>query len=195
MYSQPAVCSGGIRRLVFALALAWLGVALAAPVPAAAAPSRESARIGWKACGTRLECARVRVPLDWRRPGGRKIALAVIRHLASHPAQRVGSLFLNPGGPADSGVRAVTDRGESLDAQTQGRFDVVSWDPRGSGDSAPVSCFRRPAERARFWNGLLTPTSRAEQRRYLAKTVAFARRCGALNRNLLRHISTRRHRP
>jgi hypothetical protein len=34
-----------------------------------------------------LECARVRVPLDWDRPKGRTIALAVIRHLASKPEQ------------------------------------------------------------------------------------------------------------
>jgi hypothetical protein len=54
----------------------------------------------------------VPVPLDWRHPGGPSIDLAVIRHLAS---QRIGSLFLNPGGPGDSGVAAVAGRGEARD--------------------------------------------------------------------------------
>jgi hypothetical protein len=49
---------------------------------------------------------------------GRKISLAVARHMASRPDQRIGSLFVNPGGPGDSGVAAVTQRGESLDALT-----------------------------------------------------------------------------
>ena len=63
------------------------------------------------------------------------------RHLASDPDRRIGSLFLNPGGPGDSGVDAVTGQGEALDAITAGRFDVVGWDLRGTGRSAPVSCF------------------------------------------------------
>jgi len=63
--------------------------------------------------------------LDWRHPGGRTITLSVIRHLASRPDQRIGSLFVNPGGPGDSGVGYVAERGEALDALTQGRFDVV----------------------------------------------------------------------
>jgi pimeloyl-ACP methyl ester carboxylesterase len=41
---------------------------------------------------------------------------------------------------------------------TDGRFDVVGWDPRGSGGSAPVGCFADPSERASFWNGLPVPT-------------------------------------
>jgi pimeloyl-ACP methyl ester carboxylesterase len=128
--------------------------------------------------------------LDWHRRGGRKISLAVARHLASRPDQRIGSLFVNPGGPGDSGVGAVTQRGESLDALTGGRFDIVGWDPRGSGASAPVSCFGDPAARARFWDGLPVPSTRAGERRYLLKTRALARRCRARNGRLLAHIST-----
>ena len=60
------------------------------------------APIAWGACdppGEGLECARIRVPLDWDRPNGRTISLALIRHLASKPEQRIGTLFINPGGP------------------------------------------------------------------------------------------------
>jgi pimeloyl-ACP methyl ester carboxylesterase len=128
--------------------------------------------------------------LDWRHPGGPTIALAVIRHLASRPDQRIGSLFVNPGGPGDSGVAAVANRGDALDAQTGGRFDIVGWDPRGAGGSSPVSCFADPAERAAFWQDQPVPTTRPQERRYLAKTIELAQRCGQRNGELLAHIST-----
>jgi pimeloyl-ACP methyl ester carboxylesterase len=115
----------------------------------------------------------------------------VIRRLASRPDQRIGSLFVNPGGPGDSGVGYVAERGQALDALSRGRFDIVGWDIRGgAGASAPVTCFADAAERASFWEGLPVPTTRAEERRYLAKTIELAQRCGERNGELLAHIST-----
>jgi hypothetical protein len=99
----------GCRVLVVSLVagicvvlLAGAGAAGSLP-PAAAAHRTAGARIAWRGCGVRLQCARVRVPLDWARPAGAKISLAVIRHLASRPGRRIGSMFINPGGP---GVRS-----------------------------------------------------------------------------------------
>lgn len=211
MTQIPDICADTSRRgasrrgsaavVPASIAFAWLLTALVVPALAGADTSRAAAaatatagraspRIGWTACGPQLECATVRVPLDWGRPGGRTIGLAVIRHLASGPPPRIGSLFFAPGGPGDSGVDAVTERGQALDAQSGGRFDVVSWDPRGSGRSAPVSCFRDPGRRARFWRGASVPTTRRAEQRYLPRTVAFARRCGDRAGSLLAHIST-----
>ena len=85
------------------------------------------------------------MPLDWDRPGGRSIQLAVTRHLASRPDKRIGSLFVNPGGPGGS-VDEVQADPESLDAMGDGRFDVVGWDVRGAGASTRVRCFRKRAE-------------------------------------------------
>src|SRR6185312_2109450 len=186
------------RRFVVVVLAVWVVMALVLPVAAGAGTGRGSAaagagvpRITWAACGPQLECANVPVPLDWAHPNGPAIALAVARHLASHPGQRIGSLFVNPGGPGDSGVAMVADRGEALDALTQGRFDIVGWDLRGgAGASAPVRCFANADERASFWQDLPVPTTRAEQRHYLAKTIALAQRCGEQNGALLAHIST-----
>jgi pimeloyl-ACP methyl ester carboxylesterase len=172
---------------------AGLAVATLAPVTPAAGSARSSASasgISWTACGSRLQCASVRVPLDWAHPSGRAITLSVTRHLASDPDRRIGSLFLNPGGPGDSGMDAVTGQGEALDAITAGHFDVVGWDLRGTGRSAPVSCFADSGAREAFWHGLPIPTTRHQEQRYLAKTVAMARACGARNGDLLAHIST-----
>lgn len=191
MTSPPRARSRLRCRVALAIAPLVLVAALLAPEAAAgrAAPAL-SAPIAWTDCGARLQCARVPVPLDWRRPRGRRIELAVIRHMAGDPERRIGTLFLNPGGPGDSGVAAVTERGSRLDAQTRGRFDVVGWDPRGSGGSAPVNCFRRPVDRARFWKEAPVPTTVPQERSYLAKSVSLAKRCGERSGSLLKHIST-----
>ena len=172
------------------VAVGALVLGLVAAVPAAPAAARGArGGIAWAACGERLECAQVQVPLDWSKPRGRTITLAVARHLASDPAHRIGSLLVNPGGPGDSGIAEVFSRGAQLDALTQGRFDVVGWDPRGSGSSTAVSCFASAAERAVFWGDLKVPSTRAEEPRYLARTVQLAERCGQRSGDLLRHIS------
>jgi pimeloyl-ACP methyl ester carboxylesterase len=171
-----------------ALATAALpGAAAASPerAPAAAA----DARIPWTPCGAELECARVRVPLDWDRPNKRAIKLSVIRHLASRPEQRIGSIFFNPGGPGGS-VERVREEGADLDAVGQGRFDVVGWDIRGAGESAPANCFRSERRRARFFSRWSIPTFGRGSRRVRQKAAALARRCGRLSGGLLRHIST-----
>src|SRR5437763_4801406 len=90
---------GKYRWLVAGFAVA-AGLATGAPVAAGASarPHGQAGgsggvgpRIAWAACGQRLECAGVPVPLDWHHRGGPAITLAVIRHLASHPGQRIGS--------------------------------------------------------------------------------------------------------
>ena len=141
----------------------------------------------------------MRVPLDWDSPGGRKIKLAVIRHLASRPEERIGSLFFNPGGPGNSGVGFVRGDGEILDGYGQGRFDIVSWDIRGSDPNVapdrpgpvttPVRCFEDEASRTEFWAGQSIPTTESESRRYRRKIAAYARGCGELSGSLLSHLS------
>jgi pimeloyl-ACP methyl ester carboxylesterase len=147
-------------------------------------------RIAWSTCGKELECARVRVPLDWSMPNGAQITLAVIRHLASDPKRRIGSLFFNPGGPGVSGVDTVKGAGTFLDSLGMGRFDVVSWDPRGGNASTHVRCFLSPGDLANFWDHLGYPTTKAASPPYLLKTIAFARRCGEVSGALLAYIST-----
>jgi pimeloyl-ACP methyl ester carboxylesterase len=171
------------------LALATVGALalIGAPDAASAAPTT---RLTWTACGPRLQCADVTLPLDWAHPRGRTITLPVVRHLASDPQRRIGSLFVNPGGPGDSGVEMAATRGAALDAATDGRFDVIGWDIRGTGGNARVDCFGDPAARQSFWADLPVPTTKPEQRRYLSATAQFAHRCGEMNGDLLAHIST-----
>lgn len=187
------------RRTALALAVSLLvgigALSLLAGRAAGAAPGPTAGpatdRIAWKACGDGLQCARVQVPLNWLRPDGRMVTLSVIRHPASRSDQRIGTMFFNPGGPGVSGVNTVRSSAELLDEIGQGRFDVVSWDPRGTGASTRVRCFADPKARERFWGDLpVVPTTVAAQTNYRRKAVEYGRRCASASGDLLRYIST-----
>lgn len=190
----------GVRRsLALAGGIAALlvgGAGAVAAVGAGAADGSQGARvttrIAWRSCGVRLQCARVRVPLDWAQPAGPTISLAVIRYLPRRPAHLIGSLFVNFGGPGVPGVATLKAAATaSLQALSEGRFDVVSWDPRGTGESTHVRCFANAQAQARFWGrDWSVPTTVSASRRYVAKTVAFVKRCVALSGRLLAHEST-----
>lgn len=90
----------------------------------------------WTSCGEGLECTSLTVPVDWTNPEGATIDLAVIRRPASGPS--IGPLLVNPGGPGASGVEWL--RGTSVFDELNTSFDIVSWDPRGVGDSTRLDC-------------------------------------------------------
>src|SRR6476659_2176132 len=84
-------------------------------------------------CDGGFECATARVPLDYRSPTGRLVPLALIRRQVADPAQRKGTLFLQPGGPGNSGVSFVRNSYDALPARLRDRFDVFGYDVRGVG--------------------------------------------------------------
>jgi pimeloyl-ACP methyl ester carboxylesterase len=192
------------RKGLAVVALAALaGVCLAAlwagDAGAAGAPDRTpqangvGAPIAWAECdppGSGVQCATIRVPLDWDRPNGRTIRLALARHLASKPDERIGTLFTDPGGPGDTGVGLVKGDPEGLDEIGDGRFDVVGWDPRGTHASTRVRCFKSGRAEQRFWAGASFPTTGAQAKRAQRRGAAVAKRCGKVSGWLLPHIST-----
>jgi pimeloyl-ACP methyl ester carboxylesterase len=104
-------------------------------------PAAPGSTIAWKGCGGGFQCGTLRVPLDWTKPSGSAIELAVIRKPAKDQAQRVGSVVLNPGGPGEGGVSFLRDFIDGrLPAHLNDRLDLVSWDPRGTGSSDPIAC-------------------------------------------------------
>ena len=88
-----------------------------------------------------LECATLPVPIDYRKPWRGVVRLAVIRAKATQPSRRIGVLFANPGGPGASGLEFIkAGVGAPLFQRLRERFDLVSFDVRGSGASQPVIC-------------------------------------------------------
>lgn len=114
----------------------------------------------------------------------------MVRHLASKPSERIGTLFINPGGPGDTGLGLVQGDPEGVDGFGDGRFDVVSWDPRGTNASSRVQCFRNQAGEDRFWAGGQIPITKAGSKRFVRKIAALGRRCGKVSGWLLSHVST-----
>jgi pimeloyl-ACP methyl ester carboxylesterase len=114
--------------------------------PATATPAAEVEApvptIDWRRCpgGGRLRCARVPVPLDYDDPTGPTIKLSLLKRPASQPTERIGTLFVNPGGPGGSAADFAAYVGGFLGAEVRQRFDIVGIDPRGIGGSAPVRC-------------------------------------------------------
>ncbi|MFE3461553.1 alpha/beta hydrolase [Nocardiopsis aegyptia] len=85
-----------------------------------------------------LECGTVAVPLDYREPDGRTIDLHLVRAPATGDGERIGSLVINPGGPGVTGSEALF--WETLSPRVRASFDLVSFDPRGVGESEGLEC-------------------------------------------------------
>jgi len=94
-----------------------------------------------------FECGTVQVPLDYDQATGSAISIAVIRLPATDPARRIGSLFLNPGGPGGSGVNFALFGGPFLfTPEVRARFDLVGFDPRGVARSTALRCCGTPKQ-------------------------------------------------
>src|SRR3712207_3561204 len=91
------------RAILATLVALSVGAVILPAVPAAAAPP-PSSTITWTPCRDGFQCATVEAPLDYGNPGGDKVSLAVVRLPAGQPDRKIGSLFINPGGPGGSGV-------------------------------------------------------------------------------------------
>ncbi|TDC97860.1 alpha/beta hydrolase [Actinomadura sp. 7K507] len=105
-----------------------------------ACPAPSAAQGGGKAPGNGWECATMKAPLDYRRPRRATIDVALIRKGATGPErERIGSLLLNFGGPGRSGVVGLPEFADDYTSLGE-RYDLVSFDPRGVGGTAPVRC-------------------------------------------------------
>ena len=135
-----------IARLVaraLSLFVALVGVTGSVATPATADASTDApSTLAWRSChGGDVECARLSVPLDDTNPADpRVIHVALERVAARDPERRIGSLIVNPGGPGAPGATFAPGIAGSLPAEVQDRFDIVGFDPRGTGKSAGVDC-------------------------------------------------------
>ncbi|WP_113699826.1 alpha/beta hydrolase [Nonomuraea lactucae] len=171
------------------------GIVTAAPAAARAAATGPGLnayygqRLTWSACGGGFQCARLKVPLDYARPAGAKIDIAVIR-LPAGGGGRLGSLVINPGGPGASGVQfARTSARLAFSPRLRSRFDIVGFDPRGVGASTPVRCLTS-AQFDAYHSVDATPDTPAERRNLDLAQRAFARGCQANSGRILPHVGT-----
>jgi len=96
--------------------------------------------IRWSDCDLGFQCGDVTVPIDYAHPNAGTLNVAVVRKTATDAAHRIGSLVLNPGGPGLSGVATLKVLAGIFPQPVRERFDLVSFDPRGTRASAKVDC-------------------------------------------------------
>jgi pimeloyl-ACP methyl ester carboxylesterase len=195
--SATSSIAGWRRRGVAAATAVVTGLSLAAavaePVAARPEPVRAAAAaptLTWKTCADGFQCARLRVPLDYDRPAGPKISVSVLRLRAGDPERRIGSLFINPGGPGGSGVDAVRYLAPFLPLELRGRFDIVGFDPRGVMRSTPLRCYQTFEESFGDQPQIPFPRTTRQEDRWIALNKRFANACRQRGGPILGHMST-----
>jgi pimeloyl-ACP methyl ester carboxylesterase len=163
---------------------AGCGTASSGPtsVAAAADPSQHGLPSGpppravaWSACASdpALQCGTVPVPIDYRHPTGPMLEIAVTRAPALG-SDRSGTLVVNPGGPGESGNQVLPVVLGLLPAAVRRSFDVVSFDPRGTGSSDRLQCGTRPQA---LTSAVPLPSASGRPLPGTAAFTALARRC------------------
>jgi len=144
----PCAATDGVEKASekTAQASASMTAAATASAQATATPSSESAT---DATGTAdsseetdtatFSCAVITVPLDYANPKGETISIAVKKRAATGGHSQ-GALFINPGGPGDSGVSFAERAGNAFSPDLLSAYDIIGFDPRGVGFSTAITC-------------------------------------------------------
>ena len=102
--------------------------------------------INWAACPdtapeSLVQCGNLEVPFDYDNPDEGSFVLYIKRRQATVPSERIGSLLVNPGGPGFGGSSLADDAAYYFSETLLNRFDIIGWDPRGTGLTTPaVDC-------------------------------------------------------
>jgi pimeloyl-ACP methyl ester carboxylesterase len=152
-------------------------------------PAASSAATPAAADSSGLECATLEVPLDHDDPDGEQITIGLNRLPARDPANRIGNLIFNPGGPGGGASPIVALQASGTPVFTPAvldHFDLIGMDPRGTGTSTPVRCDPD------IWNDYVSrfPKDGAAFRQLQAHTKAVGESCLQLTGSLLGHLDT-----
>jgi pimeloyl-ACP methyl ester carboxylesterase len=148
--------------------------------------------IVWSACDgstdTEVECGNIEVPFDYADPEQGSFVLYVKKHNAASPADRIGSMMVNPGGPGFGGSSLADDARYYFSQDLIDRFDIIAWDPRGTGESTPaVNCVDTFDE----YFGLDSPPETPDEKQALIDaSQAFNDKCAENSGTILPYIST-----
>lgn len=152
-------------------------------------------KIAWFDCSVvtpRAACGTVRLPLDYDQPKGATTEVALLRIRVADPKQRIGTLFVNPGGPGGSGVQMAAFAPQFLGPELLAKFDIVGVDPRGVSFSDNVRCFKDFGAQAKALSGMSVPfpATATERKKYIGSAIAFGRACSSSGQALGAAMST-----
>jgi pimeloyl-ACP methyl ester carboxylesterase len=144
--------------------------------------------LDWRKCGAD-QCTKLTVPLDYTRPDGQTLRLAVLKVPAGDQADKVGALVVNPGGPGGSGVQYAQNASSVFRSQLTDRYDIVGFDPRGVGQSDPLECVGT-SQLDELIAADPDPDTAAERDRMDALVKGMGDGCLRHDPGLARHMST-----
>jgi len=157
---------------------------------ASAAPGK----IAWSKCFAQMgpfECGTVQVPLDYDSPNGATISIALVRLPATDPAHRIGSLFLNPGGPGGSGVDYTVFAGPFLYTdEVRAKFDLVGFDPRGTNRSTALRCFGTDKQWGPYFTPFAFPSTPEEEQAWINADLYLDSNCAQRGGRIADHMAT-----
>ena len=145
--------------------------------------------IEWQPLTGDVDAGTITVPLDYRDPDGDTIDLRVAIHRADED-ERIGVLFANNGGPGAAASTIAMNAPGWFAPDLVDRFDIVSWDPRGTGRSVPADCIDDDEYDDFFATGDITPETEQEHDGLVEQAEEFAGRCIERVGSILPHLGT-----
>ena len=147
----------------------------------------------WKACDdsastTTVQCGTLQVPFDYNNPSAGTFTLYVKLLPAANPTLRIGSMMVNPGGPGFGGSSLADDASYYFSSDIIDHFDIIAWDPRGTGKSTPaVDCVD---DYDQYFGIDSPPDSPEEKQALIDASQAFNDECMDNSGEILPYIST-----
>ena len=147
-------------------------------------------KVSWAPCKDKpqMQCANVKVPLDYKKPGGKAITVAMAK-LPAKGGKPIGSLFVNPGGPGESGIDLVSRADKSFSKDVLDKYDIIGFDPRGVGSSTPVDCIDN-RELGKILDSDIDTSTEAGRKARKAQARQIAKGCKDKSGELLAHVGT-----
>lgn len=160
------------------------------PTTTTTTPGPPITPVDWAPCQDGLQCGTVAVPLDYFSADSPTVQIALARHPAEDPGQRIGSLVINPGGPGGSGIDDLPSELSVLTSGLLEHFDIVSFDPRGVDRSSPVTCGENGNGTDQGPSPDPAPTQADAQHALLANDQAYAQQCEQASAGELPFVGT-----
>src|SRR5215470_12151120 len=143
--------------------------------------------LSWSGCSGGLQCARLTVPVDWAEPGAGTLRLALARRPAD--GRSIGSLVFNPGGPGVAAIPYLQSASALWGKNILEHYTIVTFDPRGVGESDPVHCLP-DSQMDAYVAADATPDTPQEEQQAVTSVRDFAAACERNSGPVLEHMDT-----
>jgi len=170
--------------VVVSLFLLLTSCATTKPEPLSSLTQYQSQELNWQECHQNYQCATLLVPINYADLSVGAFSLAVLRYPALDQAHRIGSLVVNPGGPGASGVIYAYNAENIVSPEILERFDIVGFDPRGVGESAPIKCLS-DAETDASFAADPKPDDAVELDQLISDAQEYFKKCAANTKYLI----------